>query len=472
MSAASLDGSYATLTAIRKQQADDQTALKTGEETLPGLESSAKEQDESLKSAEQQTVKAKEEQKAAAPLIQKVRSLDQTLADQKKTVSEGEESCQKDAAKIDADKQARLKEQEKRADAENNLKLAVSYLKGHGQDEWLIRGLAGVEEQLNGLLSKQKEIVRKQDEQATAVTALEQATKSFNDRQKQCSIRKRELEDVSKKLQQGKDALTRLLGDRLLREYRTELETLFREMALLTKIAEIEDHRAKLEDGKPCPLCGATEHPFAEGNVPIPDETEQKIEALTKLIGKAEDQEAPIKKLEEAEATARQSLTDAEKQEAAAATDKKAAEKDFSGLKENLEKLRTDFTELKQAVSAKLEPLGITEIPDSKISSLPKSLRERLEAWQSQAKKKAEIRKQITDIDSEIKRQDAVIETQNKALAEYRGRLETLKKAHIEGSGKRKNLYDDKNPDDEELRLNKAVSAAESCRKESQRPAQ
>ena len=465
LSAASLDGSYATLTAIRKQQADDQTALKTEEETLPGLESSAKEQDESLKSAEQQTVKAKEEQKAAAPLIQKVRSLDQTLADQKKAVSEGEESCQKDAAKIDADKQARLKEQEKRTDAENNLKLSVGYLKGHGQDEWLIRGLAGVEEQLNGLLSKQKEIVQKQDEQATAVTALEQATKSFNDRQKQCSIRKRELEDVSKKLQQGKDALTRLLGDRLLREYRTELETLFREMALLRKIAEIEDHRAELEDGKPCPLCGATEHPFAEGNVPIPDETEQKIEALTKLIGKAEDQEAAIKKLEEAEVTARQSLTDAEKQETAAATEEKAAEKVLSGLKENLEKLWTDFAELKQSVSAKLEPLGITEIPDSKISSLLKSLRERLEAWQAQAKKKVEVGKKIADLDSEVKRLDAVIETQSKALAENCGRLETLKKKHATGSDERKDLYGDKNPDDEEKRLNKAVSDTEAAEK-------
>lgn len=108
-------------------------------------------------------------------------------------------------------------------------------------------------------------------------------------------------------------------------------------MAFLTKIAELEDHRAKLEDGKPCPLCGATEHPFAEGNVPVPDETEQKIKALTKLISKAEDQEAAIKKLEEAEVTARKNLTEGEKQETAAANDKKAAEKSFAEVKEGLE---------------------------------------------------------------------------------------------------------------------------------------
>ena len=168
LSAASLDGAYATLTATRKQQADDRAALKAEEEALPGLESSAKEQAETLKSAEQQTARAKEELKAAAPTLQKVRSLDQKLADQKKAVSEGDEGCKKDAAKIDADKKARLEEQEKRSKAHETLDLVDGYLKEHAQDEWLISGLAGVEEQFGGLLSRQKEIVQKETDQETA----------------------------------------------------------------------------------------------------------------------------------------------------------------------------------------------------------------------------------------------------------------------------------------------------------------
>ena len=39
--AASLDGTYVSVTSLRKQQADDQTALKTDEAALPELESSA-----------------------------------------------------------------------------------------------------------------------------------------------------------------------------------------------------------------------------------------------------------------------------------------------------------------------------------------------------------------------------------------------------------------------------------------------
>ncbi|OGQ99047.1 MAG: chromosome segregation protein SMC [Deltaproteobacteria bacterium RIFOXYD12_FULL_55_16] len=466
LSAASLDGAYATLTAIRKQQVDDSEALKAEGEAVPGLESSAKERAEALKSAELQTVRVKEQLKAAAPTLQKVRSLDQKMADQKKAITEGDEGCKKDAAKIDAEKKAQLEEQGKRGKAHETLELVDGYIKEHARDEWLISGLAGVEEQFGGLLSRQNEILQKETDQEKAANAFEKTSKSLDDRLTQSGIRKQGLEDASKQLQQGKEALSHLLGDRSLREYRTEKETLLREMAFLTKIAELEDLRAKLEDDRPCPLCGATEHPFAEGNVPVPDETEQKIDALTKLISKAEGQEAAIQKLEEAERLARNNLAEAEKQESAAANDKKAAEKALADVNEDLEKLRADFTERKQAVSRKLLPLGLADIPETDISSLLETLRARLKAWQAQVKKKADIEKQIADLGSDVKRLDAVIETQSTALAEKRDRLDALKKELATGSDERNALYDDKNPDDEELRLNKAISDAEGAEKQ------
>ncbi len=459
--AASLDGTYATLTSFRKQQTDDQASLKTDEAAIPELESSANTQVEALKAAEQLTLKSKEDLKTAAPLIQKIRSIDQKIAEQTKAVSEGADACTREAGKIETDKQARVKEQEKRTAAEKTLEASELFLKENARDEWLISGLAGVEEQFGNLLTKQRENTQKETDLKKADKAVASAKKKLEEASKQCSLKKQELETAGKDLQQGKDALSALLGDKLLREYRTEKENLLREMAFIRKIEELEDHRAKLEDGKPCPLCGSTEHPFAVGNVSVPDEIEQKIESLTKLIDKADEQEATIKKLEQAETAIRNLLNESEKLETEVANDKKAAEKTLAELKDTLTKLRTGFEQLKLAVSGKLQPLGITEIPESEVKSLLESLKSRLKAWQEQAKLKTDIEKQIAAIDSEVKRLDAVIDTQVKALAEKQDNLERLKKELADGTDERMKLYGDKKPDYEEGQLNKAITDAE-----------
>ena len=463
--AASLDGTYATHTALRKQQDDDQTSLKMEEAALPELQTSANTQAEALAAAEQRTIKTKEDLKAAAPLIQRIRLLDQKIDEQARAVSKDTETCTREAEKIEEDKQARAKEQEKRTGAETTLETAEQYLREHAQDECLISGLAGIEEQFGSLLTKQREIIQKETDLKKSHTAVAEALKQMESAAKQCSLKKQELEKATNNLKQARDDLGELLGDKLLREYRTEKETLLREMAYIKKIEELEDHRAKLEDGKPCPLCGSTEHPFAEGNVPVPDEIEQKIESLTKLITRAEDQEAVIKKLEQAETAARKNLNDSEKLESDAANDKKAAEKTLAELKDALMKLRTGFDELKLSVSGKLQPLGFTEIQESEVSTLLESLKSRLKAWQEQVRKKAEIEKQIATIDSEVKRLDAVIETQVKALTERQENLERLQKQHADGTDQRKQLYGDKKPDNEESRLDKAIADAEEAEK-------
>ncbi len=384
--AASLEGIHVTLTSLRKQQADDQTSLQTEETALHELESSVNTQAEALKAAEQLTLKAKEELKTAAPLIQKIRLLDQKIAEQTKVVSEGADACTKEAEQIEADKQARVKEQEKQTTAEKTLEVAELYLKENSRDEWLISGLTGVEEQLGNLLAKQQEITQKETNLKKADTSVVAATKKLAEASKQYELKRQELESATKNLQEGQEVLNELLGDKLLREYRTNKEALLREMAFIRKIEELEVHRIKLENGKACPLCGSTEHPFAEGNIPVPDEIEQKIESLTKLIDQADEQEVTIKKLEQAETTARKNLNDSEKLKTGATNDKKGAEKTLAELKEILTNLQAGFKQLKLAVSEKLQPLGITEIPESEVGSLLESLESRLEAWQEQVK--------------------------------------------------------------------------------------
>jgi exonuclease SbcC len=103
-----------------------------------------------------------------------------------------------------------------------------------------------------------------------------------------------ELNDLKKNLETSKVGY-----DGLLNEIKTsadrksilerDIENMETQISLLNRIRDLEEDRKRLEDGRPCPLCGATDHPYAQGNVPVVNEAEAELKRTKTEYKKASE---------------------------------------------------------------------------------------------------------------------------------------------------------------------------------------
>ena len=79
-----------------------------------------------------------------------------------------------------------------------------------------------------------------------------------------------------------------------------ELKRREENLAKAQRIAGFEEHRASLKKGEPCPLCGAKEHPFAEGSKPsLPFKELERLVEKAKAVYRNRDKELEdLKKLQ------------------------------------------------------------------------------------------------------------------------------------------------------------------------------
>ncbi|MDP3269351.1 MAG: AAA family ATPase [Legionella sp.] len=456
-----LDGPYATLKEYRKQHTSDKQALSNEDLKIPEMKSAIESQKEHLINAEQKLTDIKSKQKIMSEIFKKVRHKDQQLIDKKKIIEEYQRDIEKYSAEI-ASRNDELNEKKELIHLlKQKQKVAGDYIEEHAEDAELISQLTGIEEQLKGLVTLQ-----------TSLTEINNTIKILNEKLKddqngleqyiqQETEHQTKLSGIRNQTALISDNLSQLLGDRILREYRTEKDNLLREMAYLQKIASLESERQKLENDKPCPLCGSKIHPYAENNIPQLHETEIKIESLSQLINKAEDFEQEIREIKTLQDDIQQKISSITQLKSNALHEKNQSEKELQRCEKQISQLTAELNLFEQAALKRLKKFSIKEISYSNTEQILIDLNLRLTNWNIKQEERATIERDFTQINNEINPLEAIIATLKLSLSEKQTSFENINKEYSEINEQRTKLFGIKQPDEEEAIIEQELQEAE-----------
>ncbi len=466
LKAAELDGEYATLVANRKLQSDELASLLASEKKVPdlvaSLELAGKKHLETSQTLEQVKRMAHCEQEA----IKNIRALDITIKEKqsalKKVVADHQEILSRKIEQIKEKKTLQYEVMKVNAALEE----IEIYLNSNKADALLITELTGIIEKLRGL----KEARANNNAIKTLLTIAEKGLKTA-DYQYETQVGFHQMlekkhVDALEKVTRTKQALDQLLGEQQLREYRADLTHLMKEMAYFRKIASLETERKLLEDDRPCPLCGALHHPYAEGIIPEPDETQRKINELTALIEKADQFEAVQKAVEAEEKKVAAELVAADKQLQQAKYNKEANQLVITNKLAEQTRSFEISSDLQNEIADKLRPFGFTQIAESDPDMISKLLDKRVKHWQDSQLQKISIEGQINGFNSRVEGVNLLIKTLSGSLKEKLTEIVSCRSELNDLTDKRFELYDTKNPDKEELQLNSLNNNAEKSERE------
>jgi exonuclease SbcC len=593
--ALSLDGDYVNFEGIRKQQEAEQAELASACERLPKVREARQTAEELLEKAEADLQNSRAEQTREAELIRKTRELDVKLDEARSQILALETETEKLKKHRDDHCISITQCDDRIRSAGTGLQEVDALLEKHRADAGLVETLTGIGEQVKALkmhggqssdrrkqLDRQSEGCRNAEQaKQRAESDWQEAVEAAKGAEKQLEVvraeraalllgrelpawraeaeglmaRQNRLETLHAAVARTEETCRKLetlkLRQETLKNTRQELsrqeETLIGEcvlrdnmarqlqdkVVLLNRVRDLEAERSQLVDGAPCPLCGATEHPYATGNVPCPDETKQELE-LARIAAKETserlsqvkaEQTGAQKELEQAQReqneylglfdrdeafcaasvvelelnidsasrsdairteldSCREALPgcrsiiqaveqkEGEEQRAKETFDmardevalqdkaRQAAALGFESIVNERSRLEREYTALQDdldralaEVERAVEPYGCKDISLLNAEEVLAALTRRRSAHGERLQEKERFEKNLSDLDSEMQKQQALLAEAEKTLAEREELVRNKIAQRADLASRRQELFGDRNPDSEEKRL-------------------
>lgn len=486
LKAAELEGEYLRLSDKQETQKEQLEELRRCKVEIPNLENAFTLKKDRFEWAEKNLKDQKQQLRGMIGTFRAVRSLDLSL-DQR-----GKGALELKKRRSELEKQ--LKKRKNReteiltalAEKEKEEIACRTYLQDHREDQSLVSELSGINQLIEGIEAKRSETAAIRAELDEVRGKIQDADASVHEKMARCETLKAELAEKQRKEAELQDSIAKLLDGRSLREMETELEHLRRERELRRTIASLEEHRKYLEDGKPCPLCGAEKHPYAEGNIPALDEAEKQYRLLygrIEEVKRLQDQ-AGIQK--DSIASSREKLGAAEQDYKFSAHQLELLQQEEAKRKKLLQDAENQIQKREQSVMKQLSPYltdasyqltsddqfrkqisreteygqGELDFPQD-ISLLKKELAERRDAWKKMESRRQELENAVGTLQLEQKHVIESKEDIGNDLQKIDEQLKSLETEIAAEKRKRKELFGNKDPDTEEASLNERLEQAE-----------
>lgn len=454
--AAPHEGIYAALLELRKNLAENKRKYNILQEKHKEL--AAKVEQCSLRmqilQAEKDMAEVKREQ--ALPLLKEARELDVLIFEKNKELANLRGLIAQKRQQLENERK-NLKSSEIEHDKlEARSAETAAWLEKNAADAWLVENFNAIAERFASIGELEKQTAAGRAQMEREEKNLAALDKKLAAEKASIGLGHKKSESINSALANAASRRDSALCGSALEDLRKLLDANRKRQKLQAVIQSLEEKRARLHDGEACPLCGATDHPWAKGNVPVEDGLEKECHALELRIRNVENLEREMAEREKELAIVEHELKAAETRVA----DLQSQINQCSGRMEECraagEETKNILANKQQSLFNELASLGISQKDENPCGIL----RMRREKWLETRGIKEEIEIQRRDLTAKIAAAKAACEIAGNDFLTRQGEESALVESISGLAEKRKTFFGGKSADEAESSLNNLVNDA------------
>lgn len=464
------EAQYAQLKTARRQHQEWQRQVNLIEQRLPQLLQQEAQQQQNKLTLQQQHQELLRYQEEMKPIFKQVAAWDMQIDYLQTQSKEQTKQCLQSQQAIAGRQQLYQQTEKKQQKTTQILEQHQQYLLQHSADAAIAERLAVLQHHAKNLKPLHQSLQQQQQQQSQ----LQQQLQASNTKLEQLKQNKQQAELLLKQSVEQEQALKQqqqsILQGRLIRELHQQKEALLREQALLKRVQSLEHERQQLHDGKPCPLCGSSEHPYAQGQIPALDEVDHKVNVLNQQIEQHEALTTALATQQQQSILAADKSMAAEKAVFEAQTQHGLLQQQLQQLTSITKQQQSQFEQDKQLLLDQARPFFTEQLNLASVSDALQQLEQRAKAWQqaeqqvSQWQTKAQ---QLNSKLSEIKEAETIyrdlLTQQETELQATKKQLQQLQQQRLDSFGDTPLKVAEQQLAEQQAKLNKQIELAQTA---------